>query len=372
MPPAATHDPKYLSVAGAIEAELRRGVWDGRKMPSVRGIAVQHKVSVVTASRALQVLRDKGLIQTIERSGCYRIPPPSADRWAVVIRTTPGPWHRATLSASRAGFEAVARREPMHLEFDAFRLHAGVTAGEVAAAAASARADGVKGVFLLPSRISEAEAEIDRAFVAGCAADALPLVLLERELRGGGPPRDIVTLDDSAAGRTCTEHLLGQGRERVGFVLGSPVSSHHDRLAGYLFALHAAGEARGRPLKPVVIHEPAGVPRKDATGALAARVKREKLDGVVCYSDYTALGVVMELMQKGVRVPEDVAVVGFENLPIGDAFAVGLTTYEYPADGLAEQAVRLMRERIKSPDRPPVKVVVPGKLIPRDSTGGKK
>jgi LacI family transcriptional regulator len=374
MPPAATHDPKYLCVAAAIEAELRRGSWDGRKMPSVRGIALQHKVSVVTASRALQVLRDKGLIQTIERAGCYRIPPPTADRWAIVIRTTPGAWQRTTIAASRAGFEAVARREPMHLEFDAFRLGPTVTLGEVTAAATAALGDGVKGVFLLPARVSDEEAVVDRTFAAGCAQAGLPLVLLERGIRGDATlTHDIVALDDTAAGRACTEHLLALGRQRVGFVVGSPVSSHHDRAAGYLFAMHAAAETapgKATAFRPILLRQSAALPTKDAYTELAGQVKREKLDGVVCYSDYTALGLVMELMQRGVRVPEDVAVVGFENLPIGDAFAVGLTSYDYPAEGLAEHAVRLMRERIKDPARPLVKVVVPGRLIVRNSTAG--
>ena len=115
-------------MAEALEAQIREGMWDGgSKMPSVRGIAEQHKISVVTASRAMQILRDKGLIQTVQRSGSTRVAAPSAERWALVMRLTPGPWQKATLGITRLGFEALARREPMHLEPDAIPLALGMT-----------------------------------------------------------------------------------------------------------------------------------------------------------------------------------------------------------------------------------------------------
>lgn len=357
--------PKYVAVATAIEAQIRKGKWDGEKLPSVRGIATLYKVSVVTASRALQILRDKGLIQTIERSGCYRVPPPTAERWAVCLRLTLGPWHRATLSLLRSGFETLARREPMHLEFEAFELHPGLTPAEAEKAALAAQQNGVNGVFLLPSRISDADAQPEVAFLIGAKAAGLPVVLLERNLRGRSDLlADLVTLDDLGGGTLCTRHLLDLGRKRIGIVVGSPTSSHNDRIAGYLFALHGAK----KPLAPVVIRQPANLPPKEAYAAVAEVVQQERLDGVLCYSDYTALGLVVELLQRGVKVPRDVAVCGFDNLPIGDLFAIELTTYDYPAEALAEQAIRLMRSRLAEPDRAPVRVIVPGRLIVRGST----
>lgn len=375
MTPKMSGNPKYLEVAAELEAQINLGKWDGGKMPSVRGIADQHSVSVVTASRALQVLRDKGLIQTIERSGCYRVPPPSADRWALVLRLTPGPWQKATVSLPLVGFEALARREPMHLEADLFPLAAGMTEREIAPLARRAKERGVNGVFLLPSRYSEAEMQLDEHLLACCAAERLPVVLLERNLRGHGRPleHDLVALDDIDGSVRCTRHLLDLGRKRVAIVVASPTSSHDDRVAGYLYALHCAAQngKKAGEYKPLVLHQSTDLPSREVYTRLADQIRRHEIDGVVCYQDYTAIGLIMELLSRGLSVPRDVAVVGFDDLPIGNVFPIGVTTYAYPSDGMAEQAVRLMRERLQDHNRQPIKVVVPGRLIVRDSSTGR-
>jgi LacI family transcriptional regulator len=363
---------KYLRVAARIEAELRTGAWDGGKMPSVRGIATQYGVSVVTASRALQVLRDKGLIQTIERSGCYRIPPPTADRWAVCLRLTPGSALRETHSVAQAGFLALARRDPMHLEFEAFEVTPQLTVEDAKAAARKAAADGVKGVFLLPSRVSAEEAAADLAFVDGCRQAGLRTVLIERGIRGQpAHTHDLVAIDDVAAARECVEHLYATGRRKVGIVVASPTTSHNDRVAGYLHAVHDAqfGTFARKPAPtPVVLRQPTDLPTREAYSAVADEIVKLKLDGIVCYQDYSAIGVIVELLQRRVRVPKDVGVVGFDNLPIATEFSIPLTTYEYPGEALADLALRMMKYRLENPDRPAVKVVVPSKLIVRAST----
>jgi LacI family transcriptional regulator len=367
--------PKYVEVSQAIETQIQKGRWDGGRMPSVRGIAQLHNVSVVTASRALQVLRDKGLILTVERSGCYRVPPPAADRWALVLRITPGPWEKATLALARAGFEALARRDPMHLETDLFPLSPGTPDAELAALIRQAKELGVRGAFLLPSRSDDGETRAEERFLAGCRQAGLPVVLVERNLRGHDRPldADLVATDDLDGAARCTRHLLDLGRRRVAVVVASPTSSHNDRVAGYLYALHEAARRtarKGVEYRPTVIRQGEGLPAKAAYARLAEQVCRQEIDGVVCYEDYTAMGLILGLLTRGKAVPRDVAVVGFDDLPVGNAFSIGVTTYAFPSEGVAGQAVRLMRERLRDPGRPPIKVVVPGRLIVRESTAG--
>lgn len=368
-------NPKYLEVSAALEAQMRGGRWDSGKMPSVRGVAQQHGVSVVTASRAIQVLRDKGLIRTVERAGCFRVPAPATDRWALVLRLSPGPWQRATLGLTRGGFDSLAQREPMHLDSELFPLAADLAERDILPLVRAAKKQGVRGAFLLPSRHSEEEMRLDERFLVCCDMENLPVVLLERNLRGQNRAleRDLAALDDVDGAARSTRHLLDLGRKRVAIVVASPTSSHNDRIAGYLYALHAAHRANRKAAerKPIVLYQSESLPTRDAYAQIADQVRKFDVDGVVCYQDYTAMGLIVELLARGLSVPDDVAVTGFDDLPIGNSFTIGVTTCAYPSEEIAEQAVRLMRERLRDPHRTPIKVVVPGRLIVRESSEGK-
>ena len=105
------------------------------------------------------------------------------------------------------------------------------------------------------------------------------------------------------------------------------------------------------------------------TAWLADQIVADRIDGVFCYQDSMAVGLIVELLSRGVAVPREVAVVGFENMPIGDMFTLGLTTYRIPYETLAANALKLMRWRIESLDGPAIKVAVTGELIVRESTG---
>jgi LacI family transcriptional regulator len=357
--------PKYLDIARAIESEILGG--DGAKVPSSRQVASAYGVSVVTASRAIQVLKDKGLIRTVERSGSFLSPATEVrECYALVQRSTPGPWYQASLSFSNAGFAAVARQEGVRFEVDCFQFDESTRPADLHRQARRAARAGVSGLIFMPSRYKDEAARQDEAFLRACHEAGIAVVLIERNLRGLARPLDydLVAADDLDGGLRCTQHLLDQGRRRIAFLTGSPTSSHEGRLAGYLTALYRAGEA----FRPLVLEQPGGVATKDTYAELADHILAQPADAVVCYQDYTALGLILELLNRGVRVPADVAITGFDNLPIGKAYSIGVTTYAFSSESVARHATRLIRARRAGDTQPPVKVLIPGELIVRESS----
>ena len=367
--------PKYLTISREIEARIRAGQWEGVKIPSARDLAGRHGVSLGTASRALQVLQDKGLIRTKDRSGSVVAPVEARSVlpgcWALCIRATPGPWYQASFSVTRSGFDALARRgEGLRIDVESLDFREFPTLEELKRRVDMAVEGGVAGVFLMPSRQSPEAARQDEVILEVCRAKWLPVVLLERNLRGHGRSLecDLVAVDDLDGGLKLAGHLFEQGRSRVAFVNGSPTSSHEGRMAGYFLAARQAAVESGRAFGPMVFEEARGLPRKAVFQNLADQVIEHGVDGLVCYQDYTAVGMIIELLSRGVRVPVDVAITGFDDLPIGNSFSLGVTTYAYPSEAIAREAVRLMRRRIDEPDLPKLRVSLPGELIVRESS----
>jgi LacI family transcriptional regulator len=365
--PAAS-PPKYLDIAHAVESQLLGR--ERAKVPSAREIAGEYGVSVVTASRAIQVLRDKGLIETVGRSGSFMTPRTSAtagkESYALVLRSTPGPWCQTSMAFSQAGFATLERQEGVRFEIDRFVFDDGTRLADLQRQARRAAEAGVLGIVFMPSRYRAEAARQDELFLRSCRDAGLAIVLIERNLRGLGRALeyDLVAADDFDGGLRCTEHLLNQGRRRIVFVTGSPTSSHESRLAGYLTSLYQAHS----PCSPSLLEQPPGVASKDSYGELADQIIAQEADAVVCYQDYTALGLILELLNRGIRVPSDIAITGFDNLPIGKSYSIGVTTYAFSPEAIARQATRLLRSRLLDRFGPPVKVLIPGELIVRESS----
>jgi DNA-binding LacI/PurR family transcriptional regulator len=200
-----------------------------------------------------------------------------------------------------------------------------------------------------------------------------PLVLLgEREYDA---PYDHIAIDNVAAARTAVRHLLDLGRRRIAFLGAREESARqpaHLRLRGWREEILASG---GTPDESLVAAT-SGYDRRD--GAVAMRALLDlgrRPDAVFAYNDVVALGAMRVLTERGLRVPEDVAVVGFDDIEEGRYATVSLTTVAPDKSAIARLAVDCLVERIAAQDgdaAPPARRLRPGhRLVVRESTAGR-
>ncbi|BBH67959.1 LacI family transcriptional regulator [Actinoplanes sp. OR16] len=173
-----------------------------------------------------------------------------------------------------------------------------------------------------------------------------PVVLLDR----GQPSRNVcsVTVDHRAGGRLAGTHLTELGHRRIAF-LGGPLSAPQvaDRLDGARQAATAAGAVL-ETIETSALTVAAG---REAAGALALRDAGERPSAVFCANDLLALGVLQTVTREGLRVPEDLAIVGYDDIEFAAAAAVPLTSVRQPREQLGRVAAELLFEEIHDAGR---------------------
>jgi LacI family transcriptional regulator len=209
-----------------------------------------------------------------------------------------------------------------------------------------------------------ATARLEDEFAAEIAAAAEPVVLVNRRLEDGSVPA--VTVDDRQGVGLAVEHVAALGHRRIAH-LGGPqaLSTGHQRHLGFLDAMRAAG------LEP----DPRLIRFSHAfTEAEGVRVCEELLDvspdatAIVAGNDLMALGCYDVLARRGIRCPEDVSVVGFNDMPFADRFHPPLTTVHIPHYELGAAAADLLLERLADPAAPARTLEVETRLVVRGST----
>jgi LacI family transcriptional regulator len=162
------------------------------------------------------------------------------------------------------------------------------------------------------------------------------------------------------------EHLTaGHGYRRLGFVGGPPDAPDAvERLAAFSSAV--------RDVPGCTVDVVPGGDFSEASGRTAARVLlgREAIpEAVACANDQMAIGVMRELQRSGIRVPEDVAVTGFDNIFPGRVVEPPLTTVGQPVRDLGARAAARLMERIEGSTEPPRAETLPTELVVRRSCG---
>jgi LacI family transcriptional regulator len=238
------------------------------------------------------------------------------------------------------------------------------------------------GYFLLISDTSESAAEetanidvlvsrkIDGLIIAsaqraGTMLERLktPYVLIDRRIPG--LDANYVGTKNEDIGLLATEHLIEIGCRRIAHLRGPMLSTAVGRLRGYRRAL----EKHGRPLREELIVEGG---HKDVSGYQAMQkllAQPSRPDGIFCFNDPVAIGAIHAILDAGLSVPADIAVIGAANMHYSDILRIPLSTVDQGTAEMGQQAANLLLESIgaKKPSAPR-QIVVPPRLIVRASS----
>lgn len=216
----------------------------------------------------------------------------------------------------------------------------------------------VRGVLLSP--VGSVGKRLQRMRKAGIAT-----VLVDRDLPGDF---SCVSVDDRLGGRIAVQHLIDTGRRRIAFV-GGPLSLAQvaERFAG---AAEVAGEHPDVSLEYVATDRLALPDGRIAGERLLARPSAGRPDAVFAANDLLALGLLQAITgTRALRVPDDIALIGYDDIDFAAGAAVPLTSVAQPRFELGRLAMDLLLQQADDPDRPFERIVLKPTLVARSSTG---
>ena len=357
---------KHQKVFSTLLREIQDGQWkEGERLPSEALLTERFGHSRITIGRALRDLQAAGIIRRRAGSGSFvshtrtatarsfglliadlgetdifesicrgMMGSPLASEHALVWGSTPAPV------------------SPNDVE------HRGERAWQVCRQYIERRVDGV---FFAPVEMSPAPADVNHRIVAALDEAGIPVVLLDRTVTPYPDPghHDLVGIDNRRAGYVMTEHLITRGARRIVFVRQPGSAPTVDaRESGYRRAMLALD------LPGTGVHlDPTNITLVDSM------LGTHTPDGIVCANDRTAGRLMHSLIRLGVSIPDDIRVVGIDDVDYAPLLPVPLTTYRQPTLQIGEVALSMMLTRVAQPDLPAHDIRLRCDLVVRESCG---
>ncbi|MEX1133910.1 MAG: LacI family DNA-binding transcriptional regulator [Acidimicrobiia bacterium] len=203
---------------------------------------------------------------------------------------------------------------------------------------------------------------LDDALVDGLLASDLPTVLIGH--RRSDLTASYVDVDNVGASDTITTHLIEIGRTRIGHITGRRGTvAGEDRLSGYLRAMRRAGLKTDDLIVEGDFNRPSGL----SGGEIL--LDRE-VDAIFCANDAMASGALQSVRARGLSVPEDVALAGFDDLPFAAELDPPLSTIRQGVHAQGSESAKALLSLLQNPEGGPRRVLLPTELVIRQSTVG--
>ena len=224
----------------------------------------------------------------------------------------------------------------------------------------------VAGVFFAPLELTPNGNVMNEQIVHALDAAKVPIVLLDRDLyqRPRRSRYDRVGIDNRMAGYTLANHLVRMGCQKIGF-FSRPKSAETvaSRQAGYREALAHNG----------ITFLPAWVTEGEPSNAefVSKFLQHAGVDAIICANDLTAANLMCTLELLGIKTPQQIRIVGVDDVKYASLLRVPLTTLHQPCQHIGAAAVRTLTERIANPELPPRDILFQCELVVRESCGAR-
>lgn len=216
----------------------------------------------------------------------------------------------------------------------------------------------VDGLILFPNPDNE-------ALIGELASRERPIVLANYLLTHNHV--GLVTTDLYTGSRLAVDHLAAKGHQHIGMLAGPNLTmadSQGRRLRGFRDGL----TAHGLPDNPDYVETSPGNTEGGLTGALALLTQHPQITAIYAYNDLLAIGALQACRQMGRRVPDECALIGFDDILMASLVNPALTTVRIDKSNLGQQAMRQLLSMIHNPDQPPTPIVLGVDLVVREST----
>ncbi|SFI87047.1 LacI family DNA-binding transcriptional regulator [Planctomicrobium piriforme] len=368
----STRSHKHLQVFEFLLAAINRGEYQaGDQLPVDAELAQQFGASRPTVARALSELQNRGLVERRVGSGTFvRVTAKMSQQTELIGLLIPD-------TGSTEIFDAIVRqikRETQRLGHGLLLGdlgdvgNAGLTANEKGrcAEAASARliAQGATGVLFAPVEFTSDGGVANQHVLAKLNQAGIPVVLIDRDVGefDRRSSHDLVSVDHIRAGFFLARHLLALGRRRIAFLAREySAGTSLLRRSGVREAILQAGAEF-----PVQAGRYGRPEDRDFVQTFFSEIQP---DAIICSNDDTAAQLMRTLETLSISVPDDIAIVGIDNVHYADLLRVPLTTISQPCEAIGQVAVQTLLSRINNPNSPLVTITLEPTLVIRQSCG---
>ncbi len=223
------------------------------------------------------------------------------------------------------------------------------------------RSQQAAGIIVVPTHPKDAK------MLSPVQASGTPIVLVDREIVGF--EADTVIVDNVHGAQLAVAHLVAQGYRRVAILAGpQSLTPGQARLQGYYAALADAA------IEPIPELVKMGTFKLDSGYELTRELMESALppDAIFASNNLMALGCLRALHEKGIRIPDEVALISFDDMPWAEDLNPPLTAITQPSYELGQQALELLLNRMKNPDASYRRVILQPQLIVRKSCGANR